>query len=122
MGDKKTKNGPEMNKAMFVKKARLVYKIEVDRFYEELFKDLVTEDFGWYDLMSDEEKRECIVRYELNKLRIVILQYKITATRFYKDMSKKEDIFCNDIMGFLPKKRRVKLWKKLKKDKKKLHL
>merc|ERR1712204_119563 len=100
------------NKKMFVKKARLVYKIDVNKFYDELMNDALQFDA----LLSERNKRMWLIEYELRKLHAVILKYRITASRFHKEMFKNDDAFCNKYMVFLPKNRRKVLWKKLKSE------
>merc|ERR1711902_27613 len=113
----KNNNQTNLDEKYFTKKAKLVYKIEVDRFYQELYKDIMSDALGFDTKFNTKQAREWIIFYELEKLKEVIITNKITKKKFHKEMGgSKDEVFCKQYMGFLPKKRRKVLWKKLKKD------
>ena len=102
-----------LDKKAFTKQAKRVYKVDVKRFYTELFQDITN---AALDFDTDFDRKSAIkwlVRYELKKLRHVIVEKSITAEKF---KAYEKDIFCNQHVGFLPKKRRNVLYKKLQKD------
>lgn len=109
-------NKRNLDEKYFIKQAKLVYKIEVDRFYQELYKDIMNDALGFDTSFNTAQAREWIIKYELKKLHETIILNEITKKKFNREMSNKDEIFCKHYMGFLPKKRRKVLWKKLKKD------
>ena len=111
------KSNKNLDEKYFIKQAKLVYKIEVDRFYQELYKDIMNDALGFDTTFNTSQAREWIIKYELKKLHETIMINEITKKRFHREMGgNKDEIFCKQYMGFLPKKRRKVLWKKLKKD------
>ncbi len=112
--DEKT-SGSVLDEKYFTKQAKLVYKIDEDRFYVELYKDVMNEALDFDKGFDRKHARDWIVRYELKKLHHVMMERHISKKRFMAEM-RNEDVFCRQYMGFLPRKRRKVLFKKLKKD------
>ena len=111
-----SESGAFLDEKYLTKQAKLVYKIDEDRFYNELFQDIMNEALEFDKRMDAKQTKKWLVRYELNKLHHVIKGRMISVERFKAETKKDEDLFCKEYLGFLPKKRRKKLIKKLKKD------
>ena len=98
-----------------------MYKIEEESFYVELCKDVAGEQLGFNNppdsgTFGVNEARQWIVDYELAKLRETLVRKNMTRDKFKKDFIQNEEHFCKYVVGFLPKKRRKVLWRKLQKD------
>ena len=108
-----------------IKNAKLVYKIEEESFYELLVQDIAAEALGFNDpahpnnvsgKFGKKEATKWIIHYELNKLKDTLIRQNFTRDKFQRNFADDEEHFCGNIVGFLPKKKRKVLWRKLKKD------
>eukprot|EP01083_Nonionella_stella_P196308 722466_1 len=114
--DKKGQNlsGIKCEFVSFLPRIKAIYKIndKEDTFYRTLFEDVMLEKNGFSNTMHKYEIQEWLANYECNRIKYVIQQHTINYKQF-RILSKHKLRDNKEYFGFLPKKRRRKLYDEL---------
>ena len=108
------KSGKDFVYKTFYRLAKNIYKIndKENTFYPILYDDIIKENNGFLNSLSKWQIEQWLAKYETNRIRYVIFDKKINFSQF-RILSKHKLRDQTNYLGFLPKKRRKKLYEEM---------
>ena len=105
-------NGNECEFSTFARLAKTIYKMSEKSFYLTLYDDVMNENNDFSNTMIKYEMQEWLANYACNRIKYVIANKGIDFKQF-RILSKSKMRDNRDYLGFLPKKRRKKLYEEM---------